>query len=120
MKLSKLAGLAIATALFVPAATHAADAPAAFTACKACHKVEAGGKGIGPSLFGVVGRKVGTTDGFNYSDAIKASGKTWDAATLAPFLTNPKEAIPGNKMAYPGVKAPDDVTAIIGYLSTLK
>jgi cytochrome c len=120
MNISKIIGLAAAAMLLAPVAAGAADAPAAFGTCKACHKVEAGAKGMGPSLFGIVGRKAATVDGFTYSDAMKASGKTWDAATLAPFLSDPKGTLPGNKMGFPGVKAADDVKAIIDYLATLK
>ena len=99
----------------------AADAPAAFTACKACHKVEAGANAIGPSLFGVAGSKAGTVAaGFKYSPALSGSGKSWDDATLAAYLANPKDAIPGNKMVYAGVKNPADVAAIVEYLKTLK
>jgi cytochrome c len=99
----------------------AADPPAAFTPCKACHKVEAGANGVGPSLFGVVGSKAGTAAaGFKYSPAMTGWGKTWDDASLAAYMANPKEAIPGNKMVFAGVKNPADITALIDYMKTLK
>ena len=99
----------------------AADAPAAFAPCKLCHKVEAGANGLGPSLFGVAGSKAGTTAAaFKFSPAMTGSGKTWDDATLAAYLANPKDTIPGNKMVFAGVKNPDDIAAIITYLKTLK
>ena len=99
----------------------AADAPAAFAPCKMCHKVEAGANGIGPSLFGVAGSKAGTTAAaFKYSPAMTGAGKTWDDATLSAYLANPKDAIPGNKMVFAGVKSPDDIAAIVTYLKTLK
>jgi cytochrome c len=120
MKFSTFAGLALAAAILAPIAASAADAPAAFTACKGCHKVEAGAKSMGPSLFGVVGRKSGSLDGYSYSPAMAAYGKTWDAATLSAYITDPKAAVPGNKMGFAGVKDAAKVTEIVGYLSTLK
>lgn len=113
-------GLALAAILVAPVAVNAQEAPAAFNPCKACHKVEAGKNGVGPSLAGVVGRKAGSVDGFKYSDAMKASGLTWDEATLAKYLADPKAAVPGNKMAFAGIKKPEDLAAVIAYLKTAK
>lgn len=99
----------------------AAEPPAAFAPCKVCHKAEAGVNLIGPSLWGVVGRKAGTAEGFaKYSDALKASGIVWGPDTLAKYLADPKATVPGNKMAFAGVKKPEDIKTIIDFLSTLK
>lgn len=117
---NKKVGLALAAMLFAPLAANAADAPKAFNACKACHKVEAGKHGVGPSLFGVYGAKAGHAEGFKYSDKHLASGLTWDDANLAKYLADPKGTIPGNKMAFAGLKKPEDVSAVIEYLKTLK
>lgn len=119
----KKVGLVLAALLVAPFAANAADAPAAFNQCKACHKVESGKNGVGPSLFGVVGTKAGTNTNaanFKYSDAHKNSGLTWDEATLTKYLTNPKGTIPGNKMAFAGIKKPEDTKAVVDYLKTLK
>ena len=87
-----------------------------FEECAACHKIERGENDMGPSLHGVFGRKAGTSDGFVYSEGMKNSGITWDDEQVAKYLHNPREFIPGNKMAFPGV-AKDDVRAnIIAYL----
>jgi cytochrome c len=118
--LNKKVGLALAAILLAPVAANAADAPAAFNACKACHKVEAGKHGVGPSLAGVYGRKAGAAEGFKYSPAMSGSGLTWDDANLAKYLADPKATVPGNKMAYAGLKNPADVTAVVDYLKTLK
>jgi cytochrome c len=99
----------------------AADPPEAFKPCKACHKVEAGGHGIGPSLHGVAGTKAGTAAaGFKYSPALTGWGKTWDDANLAAYIANPKDTVPGNKMLFAGVKNPADVAVLVEYLKTLK
>ncbi|CAA7621068.1 Cytochrome C2 [Candidatus Terasakiella magnetica] len=120
MTTTKMLGLALGAALFaVPFAASADDAPSAFNACKACHKVEAGKNGVGPSLAGVFGRKAGSAPGFKYSDAMAAAG-AWDEAALGKYLADPKGAIPGNKMAFAGLKKPEDVAAVVAYLKTVK
>ena len=104
--------------LFCYGLAAAADAPTAFNMCKACHSVVAGKNGVGPSLFGVVGRKAGA-DGYKYSAAMMKVG-TLDPATLTKFIADPKGTAPGNKMAVPGLKNPEDVKAVVDYLGTLK
>ena len=59
-------------------------------------------------MFGVVGRPSASVAGYNYSDAMKAANKTWDEATLNVYLTDPKAAVPGNKMAFAGLPNPED------------
>jgi cytochrome c len=90
-----------------------------FKKCHACHNVGEGAKNaVGPILNGIVGRKAGSVEGYNYSDANKSSGITWDAATLDVYLTNPKAKVPGTKMAFPGLPADKDRADVIAYLST--
>lgn len=118
---TKKLGLVLGAALLAaPFAASAADAPAAFNQCKACHKVEAGKNGVGPSLAGVFGRKAGSEPTFKYSDAMKNSGLTWDDAGLGKYLADPKGTVPGNKMAFAGLKKPEDLAAVIDYLKTVK
>ena len=87
---------------------------------KACHSAEAGKNGVGPSLFGVYGRKVGLAPNYKYSEAHLKSGLTIEEGMLTKYLANPKEVIPGNKMSFAGLKNPADVAAVIAYLKALK
>lgn len=103
------------------AAGDAAAGEKVFNQCKSCHSAVAGKNMVGPSLFGVVGRKAGTVDGFNkYSDAIKNSGVTWTAETLDKWLADPKGFIAGSKMPFPGVKDATQRENVIAYLATVK
>ncbi|MBC7905407.1 MAG: cytochrome c family protein [Rhodospirillaceae bacterium] len=105
---------------FAQAAGDAAAGEKVFTQCKACHTVQAGQNRVGPSLFGVVGRPAGTVEGFNYSPAMKSSGMTWTPENLDKYLADPKGAMPGNKMAFAGLKKPEDRANVIAYLSQQK
>ncbi|WP_425405947.1 c-type cytochrome [Hwanghaeella sp.] len=92
-----------------------------FAKCRACHKLDEGKHGVGPSLYGVVGRGVATADGYTkYSKALKefADGKTWDDATLDAFLEKPKNLVKGTKMAFPGLRKPEDRANVIAYLKS--
>jgi cytochrome c len=88
--------------------------------CAICHTTEPGKNKIGPSLAGVVGRKAGSIPDYSYSQANKSSGVTWDEATLDTYLTAPTKFVPGTKMVFPGLKNPDDRTAVIAWLKTQK
>lgn len=114
--------LAVSMIAAMPVAAQAADAEAGktvFNKCKACHQIGATAKNaVGPQLNGIVGRAAGAADGFNYSDAMKASGKTWDEATLKAYLADPKATVPGNKMVFMGIKDPADEDNLIEYLKT--
>lgn len=91
----------------------------AFAICAACHSVMANKNGVGPSLFGVVGRKAGTATGYTYSAAMKAAA-AWTPQQLDAYLTHPKATIPGNKMPFNGVSDAQKRADIIAYLATLK
>jgi cytochrome c len=94
-----------------------ANGEAKFAFCTACHSIAPGGPNMtGPNLHGVVGRKAGTAPDFNYSDAVKGAGFTWDAARLQTWLSGPAAMLPGTKMTFPGLHDPKDRTDVIAYL----
>lgn len=94
-----------------------AEGKKVFRKCQACHTVQDGKHRQGPSLYGVIGRKAGTAEGFKrYSDAMKAYGVVWDESGIDAYLENPKQAIPGNKMIFVGLKKPEDRANVIAYL----
>jgi cytochrome c len=114
---------ALSSGLFAISDASAQDAAVGekvFLKCKACHQIGENAKnGVGPVLNGVVGRKAGTYPGYNYSDANKNSGLTWDEATLAEYLKNPKAKVPDTKMTFPGLAAQHEIDDVIAYLKTI-
>ncbi len=93
-----------------------------FKKCMVCHTIEdEATKKLGPSLKGIVGRKAASVEGYKYSKAMlakAAEGVIWDEATLAVYLPDPKGFVPGTKMAFPGLKNPEDVANLIAFLKT--
>ena len=93
----------------------------AFNQCRACHQVGPEAKNsVGPILNGVVGRKAGEEPGYNYSDANKSSGLTWDEATLREYLKNPRAKVPGTKMVVPGITREKQLEDLLAYLKGIK
>jgi cytochrome c len=82
--------------------------------CLACHSLEYNRSG--PKHCGLFGRQAGTLPGYAYSKAMKASGITWSELSLDRFLENPLKTLPGTKMAYAGVKDPQERADLIVYL----
>jgi len=98
------------------AAQDAANGEKVFNKCKACHALEAGKNKVGPTLHGVFGRTAGTLEGFKFSDAMKESGVVWSDETIAQYLADPKGFMPRNKMAFPGLRKPEDIADLLAYL----
>jgi cytochrome c len=95
------------------------DRPKSFAQCAACHSVEPGQNGIGPTLAGVFDAEAGHIDDFAYSSAMRESGLTWDAATLDRYLENPRKTVPGTKMSYAGMRDAEKRAELIEYLKGL-
>jgi cytochrome c len=87
-----------------------------FHRCMVCHSIQAGVNHIGPSLHGVVGRHSGIVPGFHYSAANKNSGIVWTAQNIFKYLQAPQKMVPGTKMTFPGLPAPQDRADVIAYL----
>jgi cytochrome c len=100
------------------AAADAAKGEAVFKRCGACHKLD-GSNGVGPHLDGVVGRDVGSVEGFGYSDVLVGMEGAWDADKLFHFVGNPKSFAPGTKMSFAGLPKAEDRANLIAYLGTV-
>lgn len=88
--------------------------------CTSCHDFASGGPNrMGPNLWGVVGRGVGSHAGFAYSPAMSGHGGAWSYQLLFDFLASPARTVPGTKMSFAGMRRPEDRAAVIKYLSTL-
>ena len=118
MKFAILAGAALLAAATQPArAQDAAAGEKVYAQCRACHQVgETAQTLVGPILNGVVGQKAGTRDGYSYSAAMKDSGLTWNEATFAEYIQNPRAKVPGTKMIYAGLKDEKRIADLLAYL----
>ena len=94
----------------------AAAGETVFAQCRACHLVEEGKNGVGPSLYGIIGRAAGSIEGFNYSEANASIGLTWTPEIMYEYLESPREYMAGTRMAFPGLKDPQDRADVIAYL----
>jgi cytochrome c len=88
-----------------------------FAQCRSCHTIDEGaGNRVGPNLHGVFGREVGTAEGFTYSQPVQAADFVWDADHLDHWLQNPQTFLPGNRMAFAGVRDEAQRRDLIAYL----
>jgi cytochrome c len=104
----------------LPAPYNTADYDAGrrvFAQCRSCHTIDEGaGNRVGPNLHAVFGREIGSAPGFNYSQAVQDANFTWDADHLDHWLANPSSFLPGNRMAFAGVRDETQRRNVIAYL----
>lgn len=117
-----VAAVSLAGAVPALAEGDAAAGEKVFKKCKACHAVGEGAKKkVGPPLNGIVGAPAGQFEGFKYSAnllELAEGGLIWDEATMAAYLTKPKDVIPKGKMAFAGLKKEEDIANVIAYMAT--
>jgi cytochrome c len=123
---SKVLKSIVAVALLGAVLTSGQPAPAAegdaaagervFVRCQVCHVLDQEQNRIGPHLVGVFGREAGAVEGYNYSPAMQEADVVWDVETLDAYLTDPRAYIPGNKMAFAGLRNEEERANLIAYL----
>jgi cytochrome c len=84
--------------------------------CAACHSIERGVNGVGPTLYDIFGRKAGELDDYRYSPALKRSGIIWTEGTLDTFIADSQATVPANRMPYAGMPNAADRDDLIAYL----
>jgi cytochrome c len=121
--------MAVAAAAAFPGTVFAQSGdPAAgqrvFNQCRACHTPEQGGRnGVGPNLWGIVGRPAASVEGFRYSANMRelaAGGLVWTEANLRAYIANPKAVVPRGSMSFAGLRNETQLNDLIAYLNTLK
>jgi len=109
-----------AAAVMLAPSAMAQDAAAGekvFAQCRSCHQVGPKARNVvGPVLNGVIGRKAGSVPGYNYSDANKKSGITWDEKTFIEYIKDPRGKVPGTKMIYAGLRDEKRIKNLLAYL----
>jgi len=118
LTLSALIIIASSAAVSSALAQDAAAGKTSFNKCLACHAIGEGAKNkVGPELNGLDGRKSGSVEGYNYSDANKNSGITWNEAQFKEYIKDPKAKVPGTKMAFAGIKNEKEINDLWAYVS---
>jgi len=120
----KLLGLAAAALMAATGAAQAQDLAAgeqSFRKCLPCHAVGPDARHkIGPILNGLDGRKSGTIDGYNYSEANKKAGIVWGEASFKDYIVAPMAKMPGTKMAFAGIKNETEIANLWAYIKQFK
>ena len=112
-----LISVAISTQAF--AGGDAAAGKIVYKKCTACHSADKEQNRVGPHQVGIIGRKAGSVEGFKYSAAMLAKGQEgliWDEAAITAYMKDPKGFVPGNKMAFSGLKDDQQIANLIAYL----
>jgi cytochrome c len=117
MKKVALAAIALAASTAAASAQDVAAGEQSFKKCLPCHSVGEGAKNkVGPELNGLDGRKSGSAEGFNYTEANKNSGITWSESAFKEYIKDPRAKIPGTKMVFAGIKNEQEVNDLWAYL----
>ncbi len=96
----------------------AARGEGVFRKCAACHNANQGGaNGLGPNLWGTMGANLAHVAGFNYSEALRSHGGTWDWETMSQWLRSPRTFAPGTKMTFAGLSDPQDRADVMLFLN---
>jgi cytochrome c len=115
---------AVLTVLLFGATARAEGDPVAgrdvFQKCLTCHSAEIGVNKIGPSLWGVLGRRSASVPDYMYSDALRNAKQVWDATALDTYLTDPRHVLIGTRMMFQGLPDAKDRANVIAYLATLE
>jgi cytochrome c len=118
LTLSVLVALASSAAASSALAQDAAAGKTSFNKCLPCHSIGEGAKNkVGPELNGIDGRHSGTAPDYNYSDANKNSGITWNKDQFLDYIKDPKAKVPGTKMAFAGIKNEKEVNDLWAFIS---
>jgi cytochrome c len=117
MKQVVLAAIALVASTAAASAQDVAAGEQSFKKCLPCHSVGEGAKNkVGPELNGLDGRKSGNAEGFNYTEANKNSGLTWNESVFKEYIKDPRAKIPGTKMVFAGIKNEEEVNNLWAYL----
>ena len=113
-----------AAAAATPAGGDAEAGRRVFNQCRACHTIDQGGRnGVGPNLFGIVGRRAGSIEGFRYSanmQELAGTGHVWTLENLRAYAQNPKAVLPRGTMAFNGVRNETQLNDLMAYLQTAR
>lgn len=104
-----------------PAAADPQAGEKIFRECEACHSLEPGVNKVGPSLYGVVGRRPGSIDTYDYSKWMVrfGEGRVWDESLLIRYLASPQRVVIGTKMPFPGLPNHEDRVDLVDYLKSV-
>ncbi len=121
MKVLLLAAATLTASIGIAQAQDLAAGEQSFRKCMACHRIGPEARNlVGPVLNGLDGRKSGTVEGFNYSEANKKAEIVWSEATFRDYIRDPMAKVPGTKMAFPGVKDETEIGNLWAYMKQFK
>src|SRR5499425_3477698 len=118
MRVALVAAVGLMVSTGAALAQDVAAGETSFRKCAPCHSIgpDAANK-VGPELNGLNGRKSGSVDGFNYSDANKNSGITWGEEIFKEYIKDPRAKVPGTKMVFAGIKSEKELGDLWSYVS---